>query len=331
MSTKRTRDTSPGSTGTTHETNKSRKEIWTGDEDHQNAKLSPDAGPKSSPTGFLDLPREIRDMIYEYVVGKHRDRGPVCYAGEWYYWKQYDRAKNEGTINQPSYPIVDLPFTFASVLSVNKQVHEETSTILYEQNTFFAINPLIGSAIPPGWDLARIQHLCIGISIFDHEGQKYHECSFTMQHPVRSRYEDLRSQQLTSLRTVRLFVAVTTYDGPVSYPYYGNVRFSPPPAPDPDHVLSEQLYRYFLHLPFSRLCMMFGLDDQNAQVWVIDGSCYAIQHSGYRLDFLPGADIQQKYDEFKSPGPGSLMVGSRWGITYPAEDTEDTADGNGDE
>jgi hypothetical protein len=114
----------------------------------------------------------------------------------------------------------------------------------------------------PGWDLARIRHLCIGISIVDHEGQGYHECSFTMQHPARSRYEDLGSQQLTSLRAIRLFVAVTTYDGPVSYPYHGNVRFSPPPAPDPDHVLSEQLYRYFLHLPFPRLRMMFGLDDQ---------------------------------------------------------------------
>jgi hypothetical protein len=56
-----------------------------------------------------------------------------------------------------------------------------------------------------------------------------------------------------------------------------------------------------------------------------------MQHSGYHLDFLPGADIQQKYDEFKSPGPGSFMVGSRWGITCPAGDTEDTADGNGEE
>jgi hypothetical protein len=126
MSSKRIRDASPGSTGTTHGTKKSRKEIWTGDEDHQNGKLSPDAGLKPSPTGFLGLPREIRDMIYEYVVGKHRDRGPVCYAGVWYKRKQYERA-NEGTVNQLLHRFVDYPFTFSSVLVVNKQVHKEGS------------------------------------------------------------------------------------------------------------------------------------------------------------------------------------------------------------
>jgi hypothetical protein len=116
MSSKRIRDASPSSAETTRGTKKSKVDT------------AADETPKSSSIRFLDLPREIRDMGYEYVVGKHRDGGPVCYAGQQYIKKQYDRAC-EGTEYQEEQYFFDKP-SFTSILFSSKQFREEASKIL---------------------------------------------------------------------------------------------------------------------------------------------------------------------------------------------------------
>jgi hypothetical protein len=73
------------------------------------------------PNSFFALPQEIREMIYGYVVGGHRERGNVCYATPW------------------SLRLLPDTPSFTGLLCTNKQMCQEAGIILYEQNTFVTI------------------------------------------------------------------------------------------------------------------------------------------------------------------------------------------------
>jgi hypothetical protein len=108
------------------------------------------------------------------------------------------------------------PFTFASILCVNKQLHEEAAIILYEQNTFLAMLSTYRRALsnslpadtpsdsfdtptlPPEWGLSRMRHVCVGLMARDQELTKPDEYDLTDLRYCDFRYEALQNQRLTN-------------------------------------------------------------------------------------------------------------------------------------
>lgn len=102
---------------------------------------------------FLKLPAEIRIMIYSFVlVPKPRARGPILRGS-------FDTM-------------------FTSILYVNKQIHEEATTVMYEQNLFTVIQITADARIPR--EIPRIN------AVKKHDGRKTRKIMITSNKNIAS-------------------------------------------------------------------------------------------------------------------------------------------------
>lgn len=150
---------------------------------------------------LLDLPAELRNMVYSYVVGKHSDRERL--------------VLNAKVIQSAEGRHRNLPPCLTALLLVNRQVSNEALDVLYTQNTFMVVlniyqtksaqdkSPafLTERAIPYNWQMSRIAHLCVGIGL----EQEVRD----MASIVKACEWDMLPL-MTSLVTVRFFIATVS-------------------------------------------------------------------------------------------------------------------------
>lgn len=152
----------------------------------------------------MRLPADLRNMIYEYIVGKNSYREKLVFNNGAHVYK--DRAISESKCNHSNNGRT-------AILRVNHQVHNEATAFMYEQNTFYielddespvmdvmsygatrALVPVHKShAIPFGWALSRITHHCIGIVCYS---------SFSFDSIKRMEFRLIALSRMTNLRTL---------------------------------------------------------------------------------------------------------------------------------
>jgi hypothetical protein len=121
-----------------------------------------------SPFRFKDLPPELRNMVYSYIVGKNSDRPTLV----------FDAAELRYRI--PNFNDTEQLTANTALLHVDQQIKYEALAVLYKHNTFYALlgevnyafdvvpyeeGMVTHSALPYGWDLSRIEHLCIDVEL----------------------------------------------------------------------------------------------------------------------------------------------------------------------
>lgn len=216
-----------------------------------------------TPFRFLELPAELRNQIYGYVCGKHSDRKNLVFRLD---QRHLDALRYRAT----------KPTSASTVLLlVNRQLHDEALSIMYEQNTFLVVfqqprchlEVLSGKlfdaldsrrAIPYGWDLKRIVHLCVSIEL---GGKGPGEWS-----QVLNAIELTDLPLMTSLRTLRFFMAAQITVSPLS------IRGGP--FDDPDDYFDKRILNHEGMLSYHRfirnlialvsrnVAVSLGLDDE---------------------------------------------------------------------
>ncbi|KAF2115924.1 hypothetical protein BDV96DRAFT_492431 [Lophiotrema nucula] len=136
----------------------------------------------TAPFRFGDLPREIRDHVYSFLVVKRGRKVPVIEAKS-IMKVQKKRATAQRTrerLNQKRAqtgrgPIVPKegpaePIIYMNILQASQQLHHEAVDCLYQTN-WFAISletfcfPHLD--VPPGWDMGRITKMQLEIQLKD--------------------------------------------------------------------------------------------------------------------------------------------------------------------
>jgi hypothetical protein len=139
-------------------------------------------------------------MVYSYVLGKNSDRPTLV----------FDAAKLRYHCSHMN--------AITALLLVDQQINDEALAVLYKQNAFYA---LLGEenfsfdnvpyeedhdkgtprALPYGWDLSRIEHLCIGVELAYIDNNAWNDTVNTLQ---LIRLSALL--RMTGLRSLRFFI-----------------------------------------------------------------------------------------------------------------------------
>jgi hypothetical protein len=241
--------------------------------------------------------------VYEYLVGRNSDREKLVFDGfktlerQWQHWN----------------PKGCRPTGTTAIFRVSRQVHDEALAILYEQNTFFVRirnyhtilmtipyrqwirSENYGAAMPYGWDVSRILHLCVGVELIPASAE-------TPQLLANIKWTAL--PRMKSLRKLRFFMA--------NYPTVISQRNSPPVYNrdlDGDGKLrtGTVCYRQFMRKAIAHIRnnveVSLGLDTRDEQLMFYEMSGRMIytscgKYSG-PLRFVPGTFLEQTFEEFK--------------------------------
>lgn len=136
-----------------------------------------------APFPFFDLPREIRDQIYSYlVVRQDTSPRPILNASSIQKHRKRRTAAQNGRsrlnvkrVSSGKPPIRERtsdvkPLLYLDFLSASQKLKIEASEMLYSSN-WFAITllhlPAISAETPTGWDVSRITRLQIELQLKD--------------------------------------------------------------------------------------------------------------------------------------------------------------------
>lgn len=137
----------------------------------------------SGPFRFLELPQEIRDEIYSYLVVRQTHNSPPILDATTILKNRKKRLaarKTRERLNQqrlldgkpPTCPHTTHtdPILHVDLLRTSQKLADEAADCMYTKN-WFAISldklPLPTFEVPPGWDLSRIKRLQIEIQLKD--------------------------------------------------------------------------------------------------------------------------------------------------------------------
>lgn len=183
----------------------------------------------NEPFAFLDLPREVRDQVYSYLVVRRGKKIPIIEAKS-ILRVQKKRATAQRTrerLNQKRVlsgkrPIMPRdqsadPIVHPTVLQTSRQVHYEAKDLLYKTNWFgislenFDFSTL---EVPTGWDLTKINKIQLELQLKDSQRMNSYNdwATFFASFPAlrflriiptfHSRYYDWTRTELTTWDTV---------------------------------------------------------------------------------------------------------------------------------
>jgi hypothetical protein len=252
------------------------------------------------PFNFLALPAEMRNMVYEYVVGKNRTRRTPVFTSSF---------TDEG-LRYPGF-LHRLVIRYQiGLLSTTHQLRDEALDILYSQNTFhiklrqktwetFDVRWL------HPWDATRITKLVVEVTTpkWNHDRVK----KWDQTGLEKTAWDELG--QMTKLRSLRLFVSVGFQDRPPIKTNLRPVRVkSPKPTGVVDNLLVEfpngspevrQMIRNFIaSIPPSVKDVQFGLAEADRATQELLYTPETLDE-GYTV-FVPADYMQERYEEFKS-------------------------------
>ena len=233
---------------------------------------------------FLSLPAELRNWVYDYVVGKHRNQQPIFTHGV------IGLPEKTFSEKQKARPVYHYPVAF---LFTSKQVRGEALAVLYDQNTFHVKLQCFDQLWKASWNVESITKLIIEFSYHSYEWDSDCRSGQTLR---GARWDVLR--RMANLRSVCLLMSVTYGSGfgTVVMPsdVLGNLAVEFPRGT----IGVRQMMRDFVaSIPPSVTSVKFGL-------YGADGSVRELFHDSEmwnRMLFVPASYMRPRCEEFKVP------------------------------